>query len=312
MTASTQPQQPTSPAWQRGFARPSDADRFWNLLVDNVPLVLGPVAHSDLDEGTFTLDTGFMIHVGNPARDILDVPAEHWPEYLDWWLRNLRQNQPAALEKLMRNWARVRGSLRLRLLPSIFPDNMIATPLTSALSWGLAIDIPGGSTPVPADGPDRWNTDVDTLWAVARRNTRLRIEVTRTDVIAMERHLRLIEGNLFATGVLDDLSQVVPEIGSNGALAVAPTSNSLLVQPVDGWDGVADDAARLLVAALQFQDLSSHPLPPALLWYRGPRRLIGAAEFSNGVPGRPFAMKVLAPEPLRSALQLDPDLDFVA
>ena len=293
-----------TPSWRRGFTSTRDADRFWDLVVGMIPPSLGDVRSADRDDGSIHLESGGVIFVTNPALDIVDVPANQWPAYISWWLDNLAQQPIVEIQAKTQSWAEVKAALRVRLFPAGFTSGMIGRSLTSTLIWGVAIELAAGATPVPIDRPAVWGVKIECVWDQARRNTAASTVVGRTDVIAMQRHFRLLEGDIFTTGALDDLRSLVPEIRGEGALVVAPTSYSLLVQPIDGWDGVPADASRLLVASMQFQDRASHQLPLTLLWYRGPGDLVPAAEFAP-TADRPHALDVLAPDPLRSVLRGD-------
>ncbi len=315
MTISNESQSEADPhhhsSWRRGFASTADADRFWDLLIKFVPKLVGPVESIDRDSGAFTLVSGGTIMVHNPAVDIRNVNHDQWPDFVKWWLGNLAKQTPGHIEATTRRWSQVKGALRVRLLPPYFLENQVAQALSAELSWGLAVKIPGGSCPATIEMVERWQIPRKVLWSTAKRNTRKRVKAKRTDVIAAQRHLRLFEGGLFTTGLLGDLTKVMPEIGADGALAVAPSSHSLLVQPIDGWGpDVGEDAARLLCAGLMYQEDASHLLPPVLLWYRGPGDLVAAAEFDHGM-GEGFAMNILAPEPLRGYLDW-PGFDALA
>lgn len=296
----------SSPAtWRDDFPSRSQADHFWQLFVSRIPGALGPIGHENEEAGEIHLENGGVVNVANPARDIRTVPRFEWAEYISWWLECLRQ-QSQQVEQAVRTWKQAKRALRVRLLPNVFGATMIHLPMGESLSWGVALDLPAGSSPAPLDGIERWGQDLETIWETASRNTARQLRIERTDVIAAQRHLRLLESDsLFTTGALDDLRLLVPEIGRGGALAIAPTSYSLLVQPIDGWTDVAEDAIRLVVAACEYGHDQSHALPPTVVWYREPGLLAPAFEL-RPQPGRPWAINILAPEPLRSALDPDP------
>lgn len=290
--------------WRSGFDHEAEAIRFWDLLTSEIRRTLGPIDDLDRDDGTITLADRSVVFVDNPACDISDVAPEQWPSYIAWWVGQLAENRTTTAVSTLSRWSVAEPVLRARIVAADRTSDLVERPLSRSLRWGLALAIPGGSVRVTAELMSAWGCSGDTAWAIALANTRQKEPPERSDVVAMERHLRLLEGDLFTTGSLVDLGDLVPEIGSDGALVVAPSSHAVLVQPIDGWVDVAEDAARLLVAALQYQDASSHPLPPAVLWYRGPGSLTAAVELSDrpAPRGMPFRLDIVADEPLRSAL----------
>ncbi len=289
--------------WRNHFPSEASAEEFWQTVKAAVTKHLGPMVDSDSEAGTVILGNGGTLSVHNIANDIQSTTPEEQAEHVDWWVRQLAKQQPEALEAHLARWSQVKGALRMRLMLSPFPENMIGTAITDELMWCAAIVVPNGAVPAPRDHLERWGVSAETVLFHADRNTKRRHKVGHDLTRTFGRPVHRFRGDLFATGALTRLDQHLGALSEHGALIMAPTSHYLLAVPVRDLDErIAEDAAALFTSAVHLWSTGSHQLPLAMIWVRSPQDM-ELAVIHRPFPGRPFFVDIVAPEPMRSLLE---------
>lgn len=207
----------------------------------------------------------FSVH--NLAANLARIDRDDWPDYVAWHFRHLADGPPS----LPTDYSRARRKLRVRLasrdmvdqLP--FPD--IAKPVAEDLYQVLMIAIDNGASTVPPDSLEAWNTDRDTVWEDATKNTLLDEPRERRAMLKPSgERLTWVRGSWWSSTLLLGLGRYLSSRQPHGALAMVPVRDALLFHEITD-DSFVYSMSALIETGLTFHFDGPDSISPHVYWW---------------------------------------------
>lgn len=295
------------PRWASPLADTDRFERFCELVNDIAVTRFGrSVARLDPSTGVLRGPDGLVAWLGNLAHSCAGVPASEWRLCIYSFLAWADDLAPVKVLDLVCSWSRIRGLLRVRLLPTgVYGDDFVTRPLGDRACVGLVANLDGNCLPIATDHAEQWDEPIDHAWRIAEANLRRWEGYHQRAYVGHGQVLFDLVGAMFTTGHALRLGELDLGIGSDGALVAAPTARELLVLPISPGP-LAEAVAGMLAIAAHVRAEEPNGVSPSLYWYRGDGRLVPAVEAgSDGF--RVVAPAAFAGDPEAASSQLRDD-----
>jgi hypothetical protein len=297
------------PAWAQPFGDAAAADDYWDLVCEIAQLRWGDDITLSFLWGRAEHHDGRAVQIHNIAKDAvgLDRRTQRNALYNFFSMVDDIEREHALFKKW--EWAAPR--LRRRLQANWeCPWELVDEPVDPHTNWVVAIASESGCAPVAAEWLNHWNVDAAQVWkratAQSMRPRGLRRRVIdhvagpngNPSLLRFGGGLHCLEGDLYTTGLANDLTERLPHpLGEHGALVAAPTAHQLYVMPIGDLVEVPPVVVPLIVMSVLRQYTDPNPVSRGVFWYRGRGRLEPCVTYSN--EGR---VAVHADEPLATIL----------
>lgn len=216
----------------------------------------------------------FSVH--NLAANLARIDRGKWPDYVAWHFGHLMEGPP----EIPSDYNRARRKLRVRLASQDFVDQLpfpdIAKPVADDLYQVLMIAIDDGASTVPPDSLEAWDTDRETVWEDATKNTLLDEPRERRAMLKPSgERLTWVRGSWWSSTMLLGLGRYLSSRQSHGALAMVPVRDALLFHEITD-DSFVYSMSALIETGLTFHFDGPDSISPHVYWWHNGsiRRLV--------------------------------------